>query len=244
MSLLRIGQGWVSHHRPQKSLLAFRYPIYNFLFPVGQGGPEPLKVFGIPFARVDEWNYVDATSGSLQQKIEKFLKNECQYIADEIWLQTLPKIFGYVFNPISFWYCFKAGRLDAVLCEVNNTFGDRHFYFVPCENGKSSHWVEKHFHVSPFFDVKGKYQFSFDFSEQKTDVHIGYFDDNQKMLLDTRILLNIKNANEVSTISLFFKYGWLTLMVIGRIHYLAFKMWLKKAKFHHRPQPPERKVTM
>ena len=243
MSHFQIGQGWVSHHRPQKKLLAFKYPIFQILFPVSDGIPSPMKLFGLRFLTFDERRYLDGSQGPIKNRIEEFLRNECQYQPEEVWLQTLPQIFGYVFNPISFWFCLKNGELDAVLCEVNNTFGDRHFYFVPCQNGSPTKLVTKKFHVSPFFDVTGKYQFEFHVLESKTDIRILYFDDSGAELLNTRLFLTFQKESQVSPLHLFMKYGWLTIMVIVRIHFLALRMWLKKARFYRRPKPPQRKVS-
>src|SRR5690606_34171793 len=76
-----------------------------------------------------------------------------------IWLQTFPRVMGYVFNPVSFWYCYDGNDvLRSVLCEVNNTFGETHNYIVrhpdlaPIKKGDRFH-AEKIFHVSPFFPV-------------------------------------------------------------------------------------------
>ena len=106
----------------------------------------------------------------------------------EIVLQTMPRIMGYVFNPVSFMFCHDAqSHLVAVLCEVNNTFGERHNYIVAHADGRpigprDSLWARKVFHVSPFFPVRGEYRFRFVRRGAVRAVAIDYFDGGQLML--------------------------------------------------------------
>ena len=82
----------------------------------------------------------------------------------EVWLHCYPRVLGYIFKPVSFWYCHRAdGSLAAVVVEVNNTFGERHCYLL-AEPGLAfgrELRASKVFHVSPFCDVEGSYRFRF-----------------------------------------------------------------------------------
>ena len=83
----------------------------------------------------------------------------------EIWLTTFPRVLGYAFKPVSFWFCERHnGSLAAVIVEVNNTFQGRHVYVLKpgqdYSNGQTLHAV-KAFYVSPFFEIKGRYAFRF-----------------------------------------------------------------------------------
>ena len=69
----------------------------------------------------------------------------------KIILQTFPRVLGYVFNPVSFWYCYSNDKLTAVICEVNNTFGESHSYVIKNQNNNNV-TLPKEFHVSPFYD--------------------------------------------------------------------------------------------
>ena len=96
---------------------------------------------------------------------------------------TMPRLFGYVFNPVSFWFCRdRDGRLRAVLCEVNNTFGEHHCYLVHHDDRRpieADAWLDgrKAFHVSPFLPVEGSYRFRFRLDAERAHVDVNYHDD-------------------------------------------------------------------
>jgi DUF1365 family protein len=81
----------------------------------------------------------------------------------EVWLQTFPRVFGYAFNPVSFWYCHDShGQLIAVLADVNNTFGEHHAYLLAnpmaAPSSTAALSCRKLLHVSPFCQVAGHYR--------------------------------------------------------------------------------------
>lgn len=257
---LRFGEGWVWHSRPEspsqqfgffgklfrrwKLMNSFRYPIFNLLLPVHSKSALSALTRHRLLA-VDSQSYLNSENGELHQILQRFLEKEFSYSCDQIWLQTLPSVFGYVFNPVSFWYCVKAGKLDAVLCEVNNTFKDRHFYFLQNldESMSEKKKALKRFHVSPFMDISGHYTFEFKSLHDGNQVRICLFDDQNQLKLDTIIQLRFEDLDRVSNFYILKKYGWLTVVVVARIHFQALKLWLKGARFYNRPNPPEEKVT-
>lgn len=104
-------------------------------------------------------------------------ENEIPNVDGEIWLQTFPRVLGYVFNPVSFWICTRAnGQVQTVLAEVNNTFGERHCYLLHKESGEAlksgeTYSSKKVFHVFPFCEVRGEYHFRFLFSQDGASKH-------------------------------------------------------------------------
>lgn len=244
-----IGQGQVSHTRigaESKKGHAFKYPIFNLFVPIHEGTETLLQQMSLKtFFSINSENYLDGKSGPFNLLVRQFLKENFDYDPEFICLQTLPKMFGYCFNPVSFWLLYKNRKFDAVLCEVNNTFGDRHFYFVKTsEKGSSvkAH-LEKRFHVSPFFPIAGNYHFHFKNEGLTSFAGIQFFMDDQ-LALDTSIRLELSPLAQWSRFYLLRKYGWLSLMVILRIHYQAFHLWRKKARFYSRPEPPKEKTTI
>lgn len=240
------GEGWVMHARPADASRLknkFQYPVFNLLVPV-HSEQALNKLTQSTFMSLSPCDYLDGRGGSLREKIEDFLGSELNYSCEQIWLQTLPRIFGYVFNPVSFWFCYKGGNLDAVLCEVNNTFGDRHYYFIKNvrQDGSAMHSLPKSFHVSPFFAVTGHYTFKFKKDSEKSDVTIQLFDDD-KLKLDTSIRLKFRPLKDFSTLYILRKYGWITVMVILKIHYQAIKLWSKGAAFFRRPPLAKERLT-
>lgn len=166
----------------------------------------------------------------------------------EITVVTLPRIFGHVFNPVSFWYCMdKEGRLRAVLSEVTNTFGDHHNYISFHDDRRpigSDDWLtaQKVFHVSPFMDITGHYQFRFICNDRKIGAWVNHYDDEGLMLATSvtgkRVPLTTK-----SLLWCFFRYPMITLKVIGLIHFQALRLWTKGIKYRPRPLPPTTEVS-
>jgi DUF1365 family protein len=244
-----IGEGWVYHGRPadaEKSLPKnhFKYAIFNLLVPLHQiGSLESLNRFS--FLSINSTDYLDGKTGDLFANAKEFIEENMGFVPEKVWLQTLPRIFGYSFNPISFWFCYSSHCLEGVLCEVNNTFGDRHFYYIKFkgEQPEAAHCLPKRFHVSPFFPISGTYTFEFVKTETVSDIKIK-LTDKEKLKLDTRLLLNLDLLSKTTPWRLVMTYKWLTVAVIVRIHLQALKLWLKGIKFYKRPQPPREKITL
>ena len=166
----------------------------------------------------------------------------------EVWLQTFPRVFGFVFNPVNFWYCKnKAGELIAVLAEVNNTFGESHRYLLfepqgavispdkPCV-------CKKVFHVSPFCEVQGDYQFYFSDDAHTNLVKLDYYD-NQGLVLKTAISGQFKPLDGGNLRRNLYRFPLLALKVFVGIHWEALILWLKKVPFFSKPQPPSSLIS-
>jgi DUF1365 family protein len=245
---IRISEGHVNHTRLEGAKNSFRYPSFYILFPVNAAdeliGQLKKKFRGVlSFVPRD---YLRGSEGALDHSIKSFLLETCAYEAEEVWLQTLPRMFGYAFNPVNFWFCKRAGGLEAVLVEVNNTFGERHFYWIePKTEISDSQWFEakKCFHVSPFFPVEGFYRFRFRLSDASSRVDINYHAPDGALRLSTWVEGKLGILEERSVFHILKRYGWMTPVVVLRIHSQALKLWLKKIKFYRKPSPPKKEVT-
>ena len=128
--------GQVRHKRLRPVVNAFEYRAYYLRLPL-RAPRAGCALFS--YNRFNLLAFHDADHGDgttpLAEWIDALLQREGVFDADgEIWLQAMPRVFGYVFNPVSFWFCHRAdGALRAVLCDVRNTFGERHFYLL--DNG-------------------------------------------------------------------------------------------------------------
>ena len=166
----------------------------------------------------------------------------------EVWLHTYPRVLGYVFKPVSFWYCYTAAHeLKAVVVEVNNTFGERHIYVLDHVTLGVQQRTEKVFHVSPFFNVEGKYLFRFMRQPNNTNAlrqvsRIEYFEKGVQVLMTsvsgTEFPLDWKNKFKAIA-----SFPFLTFGVITKIHWQALKLWLKGAHFYKKPKPPSIQIT-
>lgn len=168
-------------------------------------------------------------------------------------LLCYPRVLGYVFNPLSVFYCFDAeGALRALIYEVNNTFGQRHTYVIPVEHafpgehaeaGPIRQACDKRFYVSPFMPVAGRYQFSVETPGETLGLVINYGDDDGPLLhasfrgervpLDDRTLLRAA-----------VRYPLMTFKVMAGIHWEAVKLWRKRVPLIDRPPPPAYPVTV
>jgi len=154
-------------------------------------------------------------------------------------LHTVPRVLGYVFNPVCFWYCYDKNRLIAIICEVNNTFGETHNYVIKKNDNWHNRTLPKEFHVSPFYDIEGKYKFDF---SKNNNVSIKYFVDN-KLQLSTGVKGKEIPWNDINLLKIFFRYPFYTLLIITLIHYQAVKLLFKKNKFYSKPEKSSNELT-
>ena len=159
----------------------------------------------------------------------------------DIELQTIPRVLGYGFNPVSFWFCYEGKARDsnllAVICEVNNTFGDSHNYILTEPSHES---LNKEFHVSPFYPRQGRYEFSIG-----ENIIIKYFSEDQHKL---DFLAGVSpyqdfELNKSNLLKSFFKLPFFSFQVILLIHWQALKLFLKTITFYTRPIPLTHKDT-
>ena len=168
-----LGLGQVQHTRLRPARHGFRYPTYFLMLPMRRLQREPEAWGAVAHNRFGLIGFRDRDHGdggpSALAWAERCLAEHGVADADgEFWLHCYPRVAGYSFKPVSFWYAHRAnGSLAAVLVEVNNTFGERHCYLLqPEAPGGSVPWgherrATKVFHVSPFCRVAGEYRFRF-----------------------------------------------------------------------------------
>ncbi len=161
----------------------------------------------------------------------------------DVMLQTLPRLFGFVFNPVSFWYCLDgAGRVRAVLAEVNNTFGEHHHYLICHADHREIRpgdelRARKVFHVSPFYPVRGEYRFRFGMRDTHLAVAIDYFDGGL-LQLATRVSGRREPLGTASLFRAWLACPLLTFGVVARINLQALRLLLRRVTIFRKPSPP------
>jgi len=159
-------------------------------------------------------------------------------------LLAFPRVLGYVFNPISVWYCYGPDdRLRAVLHEVRNTFGDKHTYVVPVDPEHLRHGFDKQLHVSPFMDMDSTYEFSITNPGERLSIGINQMAGGEP-LFRAGLSLSRLPLTDARLLRLFFTHPLVTLKAISAIHWEALKLWRKGAKYRPRPEPSRRPVSI
>jgi len=251
---LAIVHGEVAHTRLRPAVNAFTYPAFCLRLPLSQ--LPALDAAGIRWNRRGALSFHDRDHGArdgspLLPWIRGLLALHRIAADGEIVLYAFPRMLGYVFNPVSFWVCHDgAGRVRAVLCEVCNTFGERHNYLLAHSGGRplvSGETLEarKAFHVSPFCAVAGHYAFRFHFGARHWLARIDYHDGtgDARPLLETRISGRAAPLDRAGARALLWRYRLFTLGVVARIHWQALRLAWQRVPFHRKPPPPTAATT-
>lgn len=238
-----LGIGRVRHQRLRPAAHGFDYPTWFLLLPL-----RSLRQRPEPTLRRNQrgWmSFHDADHGEGGADCLAWIDNllHAEGITDalgEVWLHTYPRVLGYAFLPVSFWYCHRAdGTLAALLAEVNNTFGGRHCYLLAGPHlGFGQELVaRKAFTVSPFCQVEGQYRFRFMRTGLgaadgcgRTVARIEHDD-----LLGPLLLTSVSGALAPLTPARLRQALWrmplLTLGVVLRIHWQALRLLAKRVPF-------------
>ena len=159
-------------------------------------------------------------------------------------LLCYPRVLGYVFNPISVYFCYSQGEISALVYEVRNTFGQVHSYVAPVAPGELNEAGlrqerAKLFYVSPFMDMDLTYKFRVRPPARTISFRILETDINGPVLAATfagkRADLNAANVLFASLLLPF-----MTLKVVFGIHWEALKLWAKGMRLRARPKAPPR----
>jgi DUF1365 family protein len=257
-ALIKLGDALVMHARLRPFVHRFVYKVFCLQIRLDQ--PAPLNqlttwLFGVNKKR--PVSFMNADHGArddsdLMLWLNQTLRSTGHALPDgQVWLQCFPRMFGYVFNPVSFWFLYdKAGQLRLLLAEVNNTFSQKHQYVLSNEQGGALQsgctiMCEKVFHVSPFCPVQGQYKFAIKQTSKGEKISIDYFDDpnlDQALVL-TAITTQFQTFSMSALFKRLLRMPFMTFGVMARIHWQAYKLWRQGAKFHSTPPLGQNAVT-
>ena len=145
-----------------------------------------------------------------------------------------PRILGYVFNPLSIFYCYEKNKLVAIFYEVKNTFNEQHTYIFKIKNNEEIiQKCRKKFYVSPFMDMETFYNFKLLNPKDKLSVFIKQTDADGTILTATQTGDKKEFSFKQLAIN-FLKYPLMTIKIISSIHYEALLLWKKGAIYRKR----------
>jgi uncharacterized protein len=238
------GQTWHKRDKPVEN--SFAYGLVFLLLPMRAMSRLAAKEQVVPHNRRGLLSFWDSDHGlgkgdALAWAEQVFTDNGLTNFDGEIWLQTLPRILGYAFKPVSYWFAVRPdGTLAAVLVEVNNTFGERHCYLL---NSRTLAWGQKTFaskcfHVSPFFENRGEYTFQFNHQGQHIVSTIELISPSGAKL-KTSWTGHSEPATKRALHKAIALAPLMTLMVVVKIHWQALKLFAKRVPFFRQPKAPK-----
>lgn len=246
----RLCFGKVHHARCFPKRNAFSYRIYQIAVPLSALDtlPMPYNRFGLLSFYESDHGLCDGSDLLTWARsiLNAYHLTQAQ---GEIILVCMPRVLGYVFNPVSFWLCYDTTQnLRAVLCEVHNTFGERHTYVCahddqrPIQAGETL-TGEKVFHVSPMLKREGYYRFRFDINEKKMHIDINFYQPDGSKQLVTSIAGQFYPMTKHTLQRAFWHYPLMTGKAITLIHWQALKLLLKGIHYIPKPQQKKQRIS-
>jgi DUF1365 family protein len=245
--------GQVGHSRTRPAKHSLRYGVFMLLLDLDEMGglAKALRWFSLGRFNLTSFNARDYGDGSdlpLRVQVERRLDEAGLSIyGGPIRLLCLPRVLGYVFNPISVYFCHRPdGALHAILYEVSSTFGERHSYLIPAEpgaDGEIRQSVEKRLHVSPFMDMDLRYAFRVTPPGERVRIAIEV-SDGEGTILNASFLGARRDLTDGQLLRAWATHPLLTLKVIAAIHWEAVKILLKGVRLRSGTPAPPYPVTV
>ena len=158
--------GRVTHHRRGRVRHSFRYGVYQWLVDLEALPEQPWYLR--PFASFSAADHLGDPDRPIKANVEHYLSRNGIELGEssKVVMLANARVLGHVFDPLSVFWCFdRQGALVCIVAEVHNTYGERHAYLLrPDPSGVAT--ADKAFHVSPFYDVSGRYELAFELSPQ------------------------------------------------------------------------------
>lgn len=245
----------VFHMRTAPTQNKFQYKIFNFYIDLEE--VDQLSHKSIFFSR-NRWNlfsYYDKDhlqfgKESTYENVKTFLEaSGVKEPVGKIYLLTNFRVLGYVFNPVSFYFCFTPNGTPLVaIAEVGNTFGEIKPYIGTFQKGKGTIadpevYIRepKHFYVSPFITLDSEFEFRLNIPNEKLQIGVDSYEAGKRILITSFIGKKIPFRSQ-SLLKLFIQFPFITVKIITLIHWQAFKLWIKKIPYIKKHQNLEKQT--
>jgi DUF1365 family protein len=236
-----IYKGFVTHRRFKPLRHYFSYKIFSILFDLTELEDLHKKISIFSFNRFNIFSFYNKDHGSrdgndLTEWVKINLKKYNLNInVSKIKLLCFPRVFGYVFNPLSIFYCYDGNALKAILYEVKNTFNEQHTYVFPVNNSSKiiTQQCNKKFYVSPFIKMDTFYNFRLTEPDENIRILIKQTDKVGKILVACQAGKK-QNMSLKQLLINFFTHPMMTFKIMMSIHYEALRLWKKGAIFQKR----------
>jgi DUF1365 family protein len=223
------------HARRAPARHVFRYPVSYWLFDLDElpGLERRLPLFSVNRPNVVSLRDGDHFDGALPLK-QAVLELARDASIERVLMLTQPRVLGYVFNPVSFYWCYRGdGSLACVVAELSNTFGER---LPEVLRGPALRYEQrKRLHVSPFFGLDQSYEYAFSQPGNEVWARIHVRDDDGARPLTAVLHGRRRELTNGSLAALLLRYPVQPLQVTALIHFEALRLWRKRVPFHHKP---------
>lgn len=236
--------GLVTHRRRRPVGHRFAYRVFSLLLDLDRLDALDARLRLFSRGRFNLFSFHDRDHGGggpdLAGGVRALLRAHGFDGGGRLLLLCYPRILGYVFNPLSVYYCHHTdGRLEAVLYEVRNTFGGRHAYLIAAGDGAVvRQTAPKRFHVSPFIDMDATYRFRLTRPGDRISVTIAE-SDGEGPLFDAAFAGAAEPVDDRALWRAFLRYPLMTLKVIVAIHFEAARLLAKGLRLRPGATPAE-----
>lgn len=237
----------VMHHRLSPKVHRFSYRLFYLWLDLDE---LDLLSSRLRFFKHNQWSlfsffdtdHISKNSLQTKESLLQTLKEsgvETSSIA-KIRLLTFPRILGYIFNPVCFYYCFDVHEKPlCAVAEVTNTFHEQKPYVLTEQDGGTFRLITpKHFYVSPFFDLELNFDFKLRLPADHLEIHIDDRQGDERVML-TSLTGKRRNLTDSALLVCAIKYPLLTLRVIFLIHWHALRLWMKGLTVYRKAAHPE-----
>lgn len=232
----KIYKGKVIHRRFKPKEHYFKYSVFSLLIDLDELEDIQKEISIFSYNKFNIISFFDKDHGERDgSSLKNWVYSNIKTLGIEedvkIKLLCYPRIFGYVFNPLSIFFVYdKNSKLIAILYEVKNTFGEQHTYVFKTNDEKVIHnSCKKQFYVSPFIEMNCEYSFKILKPEEQLSVVINQSDEEGKLLFASQDG-TAQEFNNKNLIISFLSHPLMSFKVIAAIHYEAFKLWIKRIK--------------